>query len=162
MLEYFAHIFQDFLARGLFLAVNTKIFMHIFLYGVFSVLTTILNIFIYWLCTRIFGLQVVLSTVIAWVLTVIAWVLAVLFAYMTNRKYVFHSTENSSAGIIREIAEFFFCRLATGIIDVAIMYLFVDVLGFNDVIIKTASNIIVIILNYIASRLFIFKGENFS
>lgn len=155
MLEYFAHNLQDFLARGLFLAVNTKTFMHIFLYGVFGVLTTILNIFIYWLCTRIFGLQVVLSTVIA-------WILAVLFAYLTNRKYVFHSTENSSAGIIKEIAEFFFCRLATGIIDVAVMYLFVDVLGFNDVIIKTASNIIVIILNYIASRLFIFKGENFS
>ena len=51
------------------------------------------------------------------------------------------------------------CRSGTGILDVIIMYIFVDVLGFYDVLIKTASNILVIILNYIASKLFIFKGD---
>ena len=51
------------------------------------------------------------------------------------------------------------CRIATGVMDVIIMYLFVDVLGFYDVIVKTVSNILVIILNYVASKLFIFKGE---
>ncbi|MBQ7592730.1 MAG: GtrA family protein [Synergistaceae bacterium] len=122
------------------------------LYGIFGVLTTILNIFIYWLVTRIFYVPVVPATIIA-------WVIAVLFAYYTNRKYVFHSNINSISGIISEAGEFFICRLATGILDVIIMYIFVDVLNFNDVIIKTISNILVIILNYIASKLFIFKGE---
>lgn len=124
--------------------------LELLLYGIFGVLTTLLNIFIYWLMTRIFTLGVVSSTIIA-------WVIAVLFAYYSNRKFVFHS-KNSS--IIAEASEFFMCRLATGIMDVIIMFVFVDVLGLYDVIIKTLSNIAVIILNYIASKLFIFKGEN--
>ena len=126
--------------------------IEILLYGIFGVLTTLLNIFAYWLFTRIFGLGVVPATIIA-------WIVAVLFAYFTNRKFVFHSKNNSLHGIIAEAGEFFICRLATGIIDVIIMFVFVDVWKFNDVIIKTASNILVIILNYIASTLFIFKNS---
>ena len=122
------------------------------LYGICGVLTTVINIFVYWLCTRIFSWPVVSSTVIA-------WTVAVLFAYWSNRKFVFHSTTNTHSGILKEAAEFFSCRIATGVLDVIIMYIFVDVLGFYDVVIKTASNILVIILNYIASKLFIFKGE---
>lgn len=86
--------------------------------------------------------------------TVIAWIIAFLFAYWSNRNFVFQS----KGPVLKEFIEFFTCRAATGILDVIVMYLFVDVLGFYDVIIKTASNILVIILNYIASKLFIFKG----
>ena len=128
-------------------------FKQIFLYGIFGALTTALDIFVYWLITRVFGIAVVPSTVIA-------WGVAVLFAYWSNRNFVFQSKENSFTGIIREAAYFFAARIATGITDVVIMYLFVDVLGFYDVIIKTASNILVIVLNYIASKFFIFKGES--
>lgn len=91
--------------------------------------------------------------------TVIAWTVAVLFSYWGNRNFVFHS---NNSGILKEAAEFFSCRIATGVLDVIIMYIFVDVLDFPDVIVKTTSNIIVIILNYIASKLFIFKGEKSS
>ena len=112
-------------------------------------MTTVINIFVYWLCTRIFSWPVVSSTVIA-------WVIAFLFAYWSNRNFVFHS---KNSDILKEFTEFFACRIGTGILDVIIMYIFVDVLGFYDVVIKTASNILVIILNYIASKLFIFKGE---
>ena len=125
--------------------------LQLILYGIFGALTTIINIVVYWLCTRILSCPVVPSTVIA-------WTVAVLFAYWSNRKFVFHSTVKSHSGILKEATEFFSCRIATGILDVIIMYVFVDVLGFYDVIIKTTSNIIVIILNYIASKLFIFKG----
>ena len=122
--------------------------LQLILYGIFGVLTTVINIFVYWLCTRVFSWPVVISTVIA-------WVIAFLFAYWSNRKFVFNS---KNPDILKEFTEFFSCRIATGILDVIIMYIFVDVLGFYDVIIKTASNILVVILNYIASKLFIFKG----
>ena len=123
----------------------------IILYGIFGVLTTALNIFAYWALTRGLGFGVVPSTVIA-------WTIAVFFAYYTNRRYVFGSTVSSFKGILREAAYFFGARITTGVIDVIIMYVFVDVLGFHDVFIKTASNILVIILNYIFSKLIIFKG----
>ena len=127
--------------------------IQLILYGIFGVLTTALNIFIYWACTRLLHVPVVPSTIIA-------WTVAVLFAYWSNRKFVFHSETSSIRGIITEAAEFFMCRLATGIMDVAIMYVFVDVLGFHDVIIKTISNLLVIILNYVASKIFIFRRNN--
>lgn len=130
---------------------NRKTFRHLLLYGIFGVLTTVINIWAYWLFTRIFHVRVVPSTVIA-------WLIAVFFAYYSNRKYVFHSSENSFRGMIREAVSFFACRIATGIMDVIIMYVFVYLLGLHDVIIKTVSNILVIVLNYVASKLLIFKS----
>ena len=89
--------------------------------------------------------------------TVIAWILAVLFAYLTNRKWVFHSEADNSKAVLKEIGLFFAARLGTGVIDWASMFIFVDLMSFNDVVIKTLANIVVIILNYIASKFLIFK-----
>ncbi len=125
---------------------NTK---QLILYGICGVLTTVINIVAYWL-VRKFDVGITSSTVIA-------WLVAVFFAYWSNRKYVFHSTNTSFIAILFEAIYFFACRIATGVFDVAFMYLFADVLAFNEVYTKTASNIIVIVLNYIASKLFIFK-----
>lgn len=91
--------------------------------------------------------------------TVIAWLLAVLFAYVTNRKWVFHSNANTVREIITEIAAFFSCRIATGIVDWGCMWIFVDILDCNDVVIKAIANVLVIVLNYIASKLLIFKEK---
>ena len=91
--------------------------------------------------------------------TVVAWVLAVLFAYITNRKWVFKSVANSRMEIVRELVSFFGCRIATGIVDWLCMFIFVEFLKFNDVLIKAVANILVIILNYIASKLIIFKKK---
>ena len=121
-------------------------------YAVFGVLTTLVNIAVYWLMANPLGLGVMPSTIIA-------WIAAVLFAYITNRKWVFHSEANTRNEIIKEIISFFACRLATGVVDWACMFIFVDVLHLNDVVIKTAANILVIILNYIASKLIIFKKK---
>ena len=129
-----------------------KSLKQIFLYGVFGVLTTLVNIFVYWLCSRIFEFSVVPSTIIA-------WVLAVLFAYFTNGKYVFNSKAETFSEKFHEALNFFVCRLATGFIDVAIMYIFADLCGFNDVWVKVASNIIVVISNYIASKIFVFNNR---
>ena len=127
-----------------------KKYKDILLYGIFGVLTTVVNIATYWVAAHPLGLSVMVSTVIA-------WIAAVLFAYVTNRKWVFHSQAEGTKEIVQEVVSFFTCRLATGVVDWVCMFIFVDLLHFNDVIIKAAANVLVIILNYVASKLVIFK-----
>ena len=89
----------------------------------------------------------------------VAWVLSVLFAYVTNRRWVFHSEAKGAKAIGKEFAAFLGARLGTGLLDMLIMYLCVDLLGWNDMVMKLASNVIVVILNYILSKFFIFKKK---
>lgn len=124
----------------------------IVLYAVFGVLSTIVNIASYWFLAHIGGVGTILSTVLAWILTVC-------FVYVTNRKWVFHSTASTASEYIKEIISFFSCRIATGVVDWVCMFVFVTVLSFNDVLIKTLANVLVIILNYVASKLIIFKQK---
>lgn len=119
-------------------------------YLFFGVCTTLVNVIVYWLCAHPLKLGTMPSTIIA-------WILAVLFAYVTNRKWVFHSEATGSREVTKEIASFFGCRLATGIIDWLCMFVFVQVLDWNDVIVKFAANVLAIILNYVASKLIIFR-----
>lgn len=121
-------------------------------YAIFGVLTTVVNVVVYWVCSNPLGLGVSSSTVIA-------WILAVLFAYLTNRKWVFHSEAKGFKAIAIEVVSFFACRLATGVVDWAGMMLLVEKMGFNEIIIKILMNIIVIVLNYVASKLVIFAKK---
>lgn len=121
-------------------------------YLFFGVCTTVVNIVAYWACAHIAHLSTVVSTSIA-------WVVAVAFAYITNRLWVFHSKAKGKKAILREICAFTACRLLTGFLDIAIMYIFVDRLHCPDLVIKIISNIIVIIANYIASKLVIFSDK---
>ncbi len=122
----------------------------VILYLVFGFLTTATNIFTYWLVTRIFGFAVIPGTIIA-------WTVAVIFAYYTNRKWVFMSENFTLQGIFREIISFFTVRIATGIFDIVFMCLFVDVMGFHDVFVKVLSDVFVIISNYVGSKFLVFK-----
>ena len=122
----------------------------VILYLVFGVFTTVVNIVSYWVCAHVFGMSVMASTVIA-------WALAVFFAYVTNRTMVFHSSATEKGEILKEIGSFFACRLGTGVVDWVIMFVFVNVLHFNDMIVKIAANFIVIVLNYVLSKFVIFK-----
>lgn len=128
---------------------NFKNMKQLIAYGIFGVLTTLINIIVYWL-VRKFDVSIVSSTIIA-------WLAAVFFAYWSNRKFVFESTNTSMIAIFFEAVYFFMCRIATGVFDLAFMYIFADWLAFNDLIVKITSNVIVVILNYVASKLFIFK-----
>lgn len=123
-------------------------------YMFFGVCTTVVNVLCYSLCEHA-GLSVILSTAMA-------WFLAVLFAYITNRIWVFHSMATTSISILKELFSFFTCRLLTGFLDIAFMYIFVQRLTFNWTIVKITSNIIVIVLNYIFSKLIIFKKRRAS
>ena len=89
-----------------------------------------------------------------------AWICSVLFAYITNRKWVFHSEAMGSAAILKEMISFFACRLLTGVVDWLCMLIFVDLLYWNDMVIKIGANVLVIILNYVASKLVIFKKQH--
>jgi putative flippase GtrA len=128
-------------------------YREIILYIFFGGCTTIVNVILYYICSRWLYLSVVGSTLLAW------WI-SVLFAYITNRILVFRSHNKEARAILFEFAFFFVCRLLTGFLDILIMYLFVDRLGWQDLIMKLLSNFIVIITNYIASRLFIFKKHS--
>lgn len=122
------------------------------LYLIFGGLTTLVNIVTYALFAYVFNMGTVVSTSLAWVVSVI-------FAYITNKIFVFESKTDSLAMALTECISFFGCRLATGLLDVLIMFVSVNILHFNDMVMKIFSNILVIILNYIFSKLFIF-GKN--
>ena len=81
--------------------------------------------------------------------------LSIAFAFITNKLWVFESRKIKS--IIHELPAFLLCRILTGVLDVLIMYVSVDVLSLNGIIMKIVSNIIVIVLNYIASKWVIFS-----
>ncbi len=118
------------------------------LYIVFGIATTLVNFITYFLLSKLD-----FSTAIS---TSLAWLLAVLFAFFTNRKYVFEASKN---GFLKQLFGFFSMRIATGVLDVLIMILLVDFLEFNDLLIKLLSNVLVIILNYIFSKFLVFKKK---
>ena len=124
----------------------------VILYLFFGVCTTGVNVVTYWAMAHPLNMEVMSSTIMA-------WFAAVLFAYFTNRKWVFHSSASGSAEVVKELVSFFGCRLATGVVDWVCMYLFVDILAWNDVFVKLAANVLVIVLNYIASKLLIFRKK---
>ena len=120
------------------------------LYGIFGVCTTLVNIVTYWLCARVLHLPLTPSTVIA-------WILSVLFAYVTNRKWVFESQAQERGAVLKEILSFFTSRLSTGILDWLIMFICVKRLGMDDMLIKIASNVLVIAFNYILGKFVVFR-----
>lgn len=123
------------------------------MYAVFGALTTVVNMAAYFISFNLLKIPNVPSTVIA-------WVLAVLFAFITNKLWVFDSPSFDKKTLMHEIPSFFGARLATGLLDVAIMYLTVDLAHWNPTLWKLISNILVIIINYVASKLLIFKKKD--
>ncbi len=135
--------------------INVEKYKDVIPYLFFGVCTTLVNVITYWVCAHPLGINTMVSTIVA-------WILAVLFAYVTNRKWVFHSEAKTKKEIVKEMVSFFGCRLATGVVDWGCMFVFVQILRWNDVIIKFVANLLVIILNYVASKLVIFKNnQNF-
>lgn len=116
-----------------------------------GILTTLLNIALYYLF-RYFKISVQLSTIFA-------WFLCVLFAFITNKKYVFKNRSTSIDAFIREIVYFYGSRLFSGIADVLIMSLFVDILSLNEIFSKITDEILVSAFNFLFSFLVIFKEK---
>ena len=117
------------------------------LYVVFGVLTTVVNIIAYVVFAKFLNVDYIISNIIA-------WFLSVLFAYITNRIWVF---ESKSDNILREISLFFGGRLFSGVVDTSLLYLMVDILLIGDFVSKVVTQIIVVVLNYVISKLVVFK-----
>lgn len=125
----------------------------IILYVFFGGLTTLCNLVCYYIFAHILSVDELISTIIA-------FFISVLFAFATNRRYVFMSNAKGVKQTTAELIKFMGSRLFSGGLDLLLMYIFVTLLLFNDLLIKILSNIIVIILNYILSKLFVFRKKN--
>ena len=121
-------------------------------YLIFGALTTIVNIVSYAILYYIFHISNAVSNILA-------WIIGATFAYITNKLYVFNSKVKNKKELLKEIIYFYGCRLLTLAIDEGIMILAVDKLGWNALLMKIIANIIVIILNFIFSKILIFKKK---
>lgn len=126
-------------------------YKEVILYLIFGGLTTLVNIVSYSLLADWLGIYYLAANAIA-------WVLSVLFAYLTNRSFVFESKSRGSEAL-RELLLFFGCRLLSGVFDMACMYVCVDLIRMPGLAAKILSNVIVVILNYLFSKFLIFRGK---
>lgn len=131
-----------------------KKYKEIILYLIFGVLTTIISLATYYLLVyTILDPDIALELQFA---NIISWCAGVVFAYFTNRKYVFESRNKNK---ISESIKFVSSRLITLFMDMGIMYVGVTLLHFNDKILKIISQIVVILTNYLFSKIIVFKKQ---
>lgn len=102
--------------------------------------------------SRIIGFGIITSNIIS-------WIIAVLFMYVTNKIIVFKSKCDNNKELIKEFFSFIVARLFTLFIETTVLYIGSDLLKINDIIVKIIAQIIIIILNYIFSKLLIFKKK---
>lgn len=132
----------------------------IFIYGVVGVLTTAINYAVYAGGTRGYAALAGIEPdhgVLILVVKIIAWCASVAFAFWANKKYVFLSGDWSKTAIRRELPGFVSARVLSLVFDAAFVEITVHMLGMNDLIATLIANIIVIVLNYFASKFLIFK-----
>lgn len=120
-------------------------------YGFFGILTTLINIISFFLLDKI-GLN-------TYVANFIAWIVSVLFAFITNKLFVFHSKKFNFSVFMKELLSFLFFRILSLGIDMGGLFVCLDLLHLSKIISKVLVNILVIIANYIFSKLFVFKNK---
>ena len=121
-------------------------------YLVFGVLTTVVNYAVYLPVYNFCGLSAALSNMIA-------WVGAVIFAFLTNKPFVFHSHDWSAKTVVPELTKFVSCRIASGVLETVILFLAVDCMNWNGNIWKLVTQVLVIIINYVGSKLLVFRKK---
>ena len=112
-----------------------------------------MNLAVYYFCAQVLQFGTVLSNSLA-------WALSVLFAYATNKAWVFKSSSENLRKAAYELISFICCRLATGILDLLLMLVGVDVLHWDGMLLKIFVNVVVIVTNYAASKFLIFKAKD--
>lgn len=120
-------------------------------YLVFGVLTTVVNYLVY--------LPLFAAGFSASVSNAVAWVAAVAFAYLTNKPFVFRSHDWSAKTVVPELAKFVGCRVGSGVLETVILMVTVDILGWNGFVWKLVTSVLVVVLNYVASKLLIFTKK---
>ena len=122
------------------------------MYLLFGGLTTVVSFALY------FSLYHCVQLPAAWS-NVISWIGAVLFAFLTNKPFVFHSCDWSAAVTIPELSKFVGSRIFSGLIETLFLALTVDFLQFHNLAMKLTASVIVVILNYVASKVIVFRNK---
>ena len=121
-------------------------------YLIFGFLAFVLNYVLYYVFSGILDIHHLVSTVISWALTVV-------FAYWTNRTFVFKSKNKDVKSLWEEFISFIGARVATEVLELGLMFLMVDCAGLNEYISKFICQVLVIVANYFLSKLWIFKEK---
>jgi putative flippase GtrA len=119
-------------------------------YLVFGVLTTVVNVVSFGLLRTVMHCDLLVANTIAWILSVV-------FAFLTNKLFVFKSKSFAGSLFLRELSTFVGARLLSLGVDTLGMLLLVNVLVWNDWLAKIIMNVIVVIINYVLSKRIIFK-----
>lgn len=120
-------------------------------YLFFGVLTTVVNYVVYLPCYNLFRLSGTVSNVIA-------WAVSVAFAFLTNKPFVFKSHDWSVKTVVPELGKFVSCRVGSGLIETGVLFLTVDLLYGNGNIWKILTSVLVVVLNYVGSKLLVFRN----
>lgn len=121
-------------------------------YLFFGGLTTVVNYLVYLPCYNWLHISAGSSNAIA-------WLFAVTFAFLTNKPFVFKSKDWSAKVVIPELTKFLGCRIGSGILETFILFLTVDMLHWDGNVLKLITSILVVILNYIGSKLLVFTRK---
>lgn len=127
-------------------------YKEILIYLFFGCLTTAVNYLVYFPCYNWLHLSAAVSNAIA-------WVVAVIFAYLTNKPFVFKSNDWSWEVVIPELLKFVGCRFGSGLMETLGMWLFVDLLAWNGNWMKIVLSVLVVVLNYVFSKWIVFTGK---
>lgn len=120
------------------------------LYLFFGGLTTLVGVGSYAVFQEVFSINELVANFFS-------WILAVAFAFVTNQKWVFRDGESGNEGLMQRLTAFYAGRVATLLVEEAIIAVFVTALGLPGIPVKIAAQVVVILLNYIISKLFVFK-----
>ena len=121
-------------------------------YLFFGVLTTVVNFLVYFPLYNWIHLSATVSNAVA-------WAASVAFAFLTNKPFVFQSHDWSMAVVIPELAKFLGTRIGSGLLETGAMFVMVDLLSWNGNVIKVLLSVLVVIINYIGSKLLVFKKK---
>lgn len=122
-------------------------------YLIFGVLTTVVNYAVYLPVYNLLHLSAAVSNMLS-------WVVAVAFAYLTNKPFVFQSHDWSCKTVVPELTKFVSCRIASGAMETGILFLTVDLLHWNGNVWKLVTQVLVVVLNYVASKLLVFRKKS--
>ena len=120
------------------------------MYLVFGVMTTAVNYLVYLPCFNMLGLSASVSNMIS-------WVVSVAFAFLTNKPFVFRSHDWSAKVVWPELVKFVGCRVGSGVMETVILFLTVDTLRWNGNIWKLVTSVLVVVVNYVGSKLLVFR-----
>ena len=127
-------------------------YKEVIVYLIFGALTTFVNYLVYFPLYNWLSVSAAISNIIA-------WFIAVIFAYLTNKPFVFRSNNWSIDFIAMEFLKFFGCRIGSGLLETAILWITVDYLAYNGNVIKILVSVLVVIVNFVSSKWIVFNKK---